>query len=79
MSLLDILSDYSLLIFILFIALPIIFFGIRRQKWCPKCKKASMVEAGPVRVNRTKPMVCSKCNYSKTIYVGSNNSFDPPP
>lgn len=71
----NLINDYG--IFILVLAGAVIFmrFGIRKQKWCPNCRKASCVPVGKP-VNDRQHMSCPKCGFNKQINLESTHAAD---
>ena len=54
------------------------YFGVRKAKWCPKCKKPSCEKLGPKSMTDMQAMRCKICGFNKTIYTPSHNNADPP-
>ena len=54
------------------------YFGVRKAKWCPKCKKPSCEKLGPKSMTHLQAMRCKICGYNKTINTpprNDSNSF----
>ena len=56
-----------------------IYFGGRKAKWCPACKKPSCEKLGPKSMADMQAMRCKICGFNKTIYTPSHNHSDHPP
>ena len=56
-----------------------VYFGRRKAKWCPKCKKPSCEKLGPKSMADMQAMRCKICGFNKTIYTPSHNHSDHPP
>lgn len=70
------LYDYGPFALFAVIVLILIIVGRRKQKWCPKCKRASCVPVGKP-VNDRQHMSCSNCGYNKQVSVKSHNVGEP--
>tara|TARA_B100001939_G_scaffold59265_1_gene48420 strand:- start:148 stop:399 length:252 start_codon:yes stop_codon:yes gene_type:complete len=62
--------------FLVFVALVgiWIYFGSRRAKWCPKCKKPSCEKIGPKSMADMQAMRCKFCGFNKIIHTPPPNN-----
>ena len=49
------------------------YFGGRKAKWCPKCKKTSCEKLGLKSKTDMQAMRCKFCGFNKTIHTPSPN------
>jgi|TARA_B100001741_G_scaffold281644_1_gene255576 hypothetical protein len=71
-------KDYSWFIAFVVLGGIWVYFGRRKAKWCPKCKKPSCEKLGPKSNTDMQAMRCKFCGFNKTIYTPSNNPSLPP-
>jgi len=63
----SLLHDYGLQPVLIVFAL-LVYWGRRRQKWCPNCQQASCIAIGQP-LSKKQPMSCPKCGFNKQVDV----------
>ena len=70
----DFIHEYGLFVAFVVLGGIWIYFGGRKAKWCPKCKKPSCEKIGPKSKTDMQAMRCKFCGFNKTIHTPTPNN-----
>ena len=71
---LDFFEDYGWFIAFAVFSCIWFYFGRRKAKWCPKCKKPSCEKLGPKSMTDLQAMRCKFCGFNKIINTPTPNN-----
>ena len=70
----DFFKDYGWFIAFAVFSCIWFYFGGRKAKWCPKCKKPSCEKLGPKSMTDLQAMRCKFCGFNKIINTPTPNN-----